>query len=431
MPEKSFTLRFGILASSAVFFLISLVSPFLRLLSSQARLFLEQHKIDPNRLEALRALREGKKRSYLFFCSSAGEYEQAKPVLDRLSRSMETFLCIIFFSHSGFSFAQKRGEGIPFFMSPLDTIGLWEKVFRAISPNATIIIRHELWPSFLYCASGCGHVYLLDGSVSSTSPVKLFLKKRLYSFIELFFTVSEKERKAFIKAFSLPEAKIQAIGDTKYDRVWERAKRASGSRVALSPSTRKLIVGSAWWKDCELALAAFWRCRNEQMPDLKLILAPHSPSAEFLSWLAGKCDETTFTWGRLSVLEDPNSVDILIVDSVGILFELYSQCHFAFVGGALHYEVHNVLEPAAHGLPIAFGPLYQNSHEAMELVSHKLASVIHDEGEFYDWIIRAVNKRGKDEALLSFLEKKTGAADRFVTFLLERSGSEAGSLSDR
>ncbi|MBI2602657.1 MAG: hypothetical protein HYW48_06350 [Deltaproteobacteria bacterium] len=425
MTSSTFTARSMAVVSSVFMMLLALLRPVLGLCSSKARKFFEQHKWDQETLGKIRTLREGKTYSFLFFCSSAGEYEQAKPVLDRLSKRQDTFACIIFFSNSGYSFAQKRNESLPCLMSPLDTLGNWRKVFAAIRPTATIIIRHELWPAFLHTAARWGKIYLINGSLTSKKPLKLFLKKHLYSFVDTFFTVSDKETDLFVKELSLPIERVHSIGDTKYDRVWERTHNPQRPTMGINlwPSPLKLIVGSAWWKDCELALAAFWRCRNDHMPTLQLILAPHSPDMEFLHWLDEKCDETTFTWGHLSQLENPNSVDILIIDSVGVLFELYRACHFAFIGGALHYEVHNVLEPASFGLPIAFGPLYHNSHEAETLVANKLATVIHDEGEFFDWLRKAV-KEGTDETLRNFIKNMTGASDRFLTFMWQGGGLE-------
>ena len=107
---------------------------------------------------------------------------------------------------------------------------------------------------------------------------------------------------------------------------------------------------------------------------------------------------------------------MLIVDKMGILAELYGSADAAYVGGALHHQVHNVLEPASYGLPLAFGPRYHNQREAQSLVEKGLAKVISDPDGLRDWL-RGLSDQCADSKTLAAVTSLTGAAERIFTSL--------------
>ena len=123
-------------------------------------------------------------------------------------------------------------------------------------------------------------------------------------------------------------------------------------------------------------------------------------------------------FSRLNTQENLGSASLIVIDSVGILAEIYGTAQAAFVGGALHHQVHNVLEPASHGLAIAFGPFYKNSQEAIHLVHSGLAVVIEDSSQFGTWW-RQLDHDTADirQRMLAATAELTGASDRiFATW---------------
>ena len=116
-------------------------------------------------LETLREKRETKKFCLLFFCSSAGEYEQALPIMEKAEANLDCFIIIIFVSQSGLDFAKARNENRYFALSPFDNRAHWQKIFTTLNPNSTIVIRHELWPAFLEVASCHGKLILANTSI--------------------------------------------------------------------------------------------------------------------------------------------------------------------------------------------------------------------------------------------------------------------------
>jgi 3-deoxy-D-manno-octulosonic-acid transferase len=288
----------------------------------------------------------------------------------------------------------------------------------AVVAIVTIVVRHELWPCFLYEASKRSKVFLINASLKSKNNRSIFMKKILLEFVDKIFAVSELEKEIFCKSFSLSEERVQVSGDSKYDRVLERVanlKKSPPIFLELSGSKRKLIVGSAWRQDCEVLLGAFARYKLENSERLQIIVAPHQPTTEFLSWLAQFSQKLQISYKLFShAKEDLRDVDLIIVDSIGILFDLYGSADLAFVGGALHHEVHNVLEPAAFDLPLAFGPWYQNSHEASEIASKNFACIVRNEEDCLSWMKSAFSKDEALEKLRNFVRSKAGATDLMV-----------------
>ena len=112
-----------------------------------------------------------------------------------------------------------------------------------------------------------------------------------------------------------------------------------------------------------------------------------------------------------------SSSDILVVDSIGQLAQLYSVCDIAFVGGGLHYRVHNVLEPVVLALATAFGPHFDTSKEAIEVVNKELATVVIDESELYSWWSRMAEisyREAIKDKIVSHVNKLGGATSRIV-----------------
>jgi 3-deoxy-D-manno-octulosonic-acid transferase len=386
----------------------------------RVRNFFEKRTFNNLSFSKMQREREAFNSAVVFYCSSAGEYEQAHPIAKALNQR-GVYVHFLFFSESGYQFAEIRKESLSYSLAPLDTVQNWGIFFRSLRPQVTIVVRHELWPSFLSEASKVSKVFLINASLKSTSMLSLFLKKQLLKFFDKIFTVSDFEKRRFCKEFELPEDRVIIVGDSKYDRVVARVKALEKKPrhfAQLSSKKQKLILGSAWQQDCDVLLEAYTKFREVYPDRIQLVFAPHQPTQEFLSSLRGQCEKLKISCKYLSdVSTESLDVDLVLVDSVGVLFDLYSNCDFAFVGGAMHHEVHNVLEPAAFGLPVAFGHLFTNSHEASELVEKGLATVIRESDDCFIWMKGIVLNRSRDNGLQKFIDTKSGSTDRLLAVI--------------
>lgn len=359
----------------------------------------------------------------LFFCSSAGEYEQAKPLaleLDhRFPAHHSTF---IFFSISGFRFAKVRKELSSFLLSPPDAIWRWFFLLKKLRPDRIFVIRHELWPGFMWTANFFAPLYLVNATLPASSASKRLpvVKAFLLGFLTRIFAVDEEAVNHFTDVLKQPRAKIFLSGDTKYDQVWNRlqAQRTLESKSFLKydASFTTIIIGSAWEDDVRCVVSALCSIANKQQ--YRLIVVPHDIGAERVERMLDICREWSslvFRWSDFSGGE----FQTLMVDRMGLLTELYGLADIAFVGGALHHRIHNVLEPACYGLAIAHGPSYQTSPEAKKLVTQHLSRVVGTAADFKKFLQDFHQQevpRGK--IVVDFVAELRGAAQRIVAEIL-------------
>lgn len=360
----------------------------------------------------------------IFFCSSAGEYDQAKPLINSV-KDKGILPVIIFFSESGILFAEKRKEENPYFLYPFDTIKNNRKIFNLIQPCMSFVVRQEVWPSFIFMSTKTCPTYLIciSKSESAESKLNLFLKRLLYKNFNHLFTVSKQDRTHLIKDLNIASNKITVAGDTKYDNVTQRAElkklaiqnlEAEFSKE-LGDKTR-IIVGSSWPADLKICCSNLKSFLNAD--DITFIVAPHKISEESLCETQNILEDFGLSYVRYSkrqAAKDLDKIDIVILDTMGQLSEFYGICHLAVVGGANHYQVHNVLEPAAHGLSITFGPRHKNSHEAMDLVRKGLVTPIKTPAQFSTWLNQNISlNENKKNKMLSYVTSLTGATNTIL-----------------
>ena len=360
-----------------------------------------------------------KEKQVCFFLSSAGEYEQISPILYELRKRKDTFIYLIFMSPSGYKFAQKRKETIPFHLAPFDRLFHWKKFYSSIGSATTYVVRHELWPSFLLCASQAGPLYLLNASCPAEKEFffKKKIKQELYHFFTKIFLIDECFKELFFCNYNVDKNKIIVSGDSKYESVLLR-KKISEDKVSFLEKKfferyekRKLhlIAGSVWYPDVLFLVKALRELRFLYKLNVRVTLVPHKLSEKSLEKIKNLCacyglSYTFFSEFNLGKKIDP---DVLIFDEMGSLAEVYALGDIAYLGGGLHARVHNVLEPVAYGLAVSFGPRYTTSYEAIKLLNSHLAEVVHTPSEIVNWCSYHFDaKFSQKHALLNYLSEQ-------------------------
>ena len=245
------------------------------------------------------------------------------------------------------------------------------------------------------------------------------IKKILLMQFDFIYTINTSQKKILCNMFHISKVSCLVSGDTKYARAYERKKESecfiNKLQHDIFPYYKKhytLVVGSAWAKDTELITLAI----KELKPNLKIktLIIPHKLSQIHIDSIATHCKNNSLSYEivdkKLTTYKNKNlfiNNDVIIFKQMGLLFELYSLADIAFVGGAVHHKVHNVLEPFVYSLPIAFGEKYKSSPEAIELINHNMARVIKDPSDLISWCklhykktkLRTKEKAHKDELL--------------------------------
>jgi len=369
-----------------------------------------------------------KKRRVWFHSSSLGEFEQAKPIIAALKKKYDSIdILVTFFSPSGYEHARNYKLADLITYIPFDTARNARRFLDLLRPDVAVLVRYDVWPNHVWelarrrIPTLIANATLRKDSLRLRWPFRSF-HYHVYESLSSILTVSETDVDAF-KEFGLKGPQLIAVGETRYDQVWQRSEEARLRH--LIPETvlrnrRVFILGSSWEEDEDVVLPAF-RAIAKADPAMLMILVPHEPTIETLERLEVRLTYQGLRTIRFSDLNDYSLEPVIIVDSVGILMTLYQYADVAFVGGSFRQGVHNVLEPAVYGIPVLYGPKHLNSQEAIELTSRGGGFVIHDEQEclkalqhlFLDHEARA--KAGATS--LSLVNENVGATNRFLDYL--------------
>jgi 3-deoxy-D-manno-octulosonic-acid transferase len=225
------------------------------------------------------------------------------------------------------------------------------------------------------------------------------------------------------------QERITVTGDTRFDQVWARASRQEPEAVQRLASDRPtLVAGSTWPSDEEVLLPAVTAVRRKH-PELRLILAPHEVTASRLSGLEQALARTGAAMARLNS-GNAAAADVVLVDGYGVLGDLYRLASFAFVGGGFHRAgLHSVLEPAAFGAPVFFGPLHSASRDARMLIDGGAGRSVGRRAEIeallLKWLGDPTARSEAGDAARNLVQAGLGASERsyaLVAALLELSG---------
>ena len=368
----------------------------------------------------------GRKRLW-FHSSSMGEFEQAKPIITELKmRHPEIEIVVSFFSPSGYEHSRAYKFARVITYMPFDTRGNAERFVEILNPSAAIMVRYDLWPNHIWALKRASvPIFIANATLRQNTARRLPLINQfhcsMYDAIDYILTVSESDKKVF-ESFRLHHPEIEVMGDTRYDQVWQRSSDSKTRHVlpkVLVENRRIIVAGSSWEEDEEALLPAFHRLAEEDR-DLLLVLVPHEPNLENVERIESQLNGNA-SHIRFSSLNDYVDERVVIIDSVGILMALYQYAHVAYVGGSFRQGVHNVLEPAAYGIPIVIGPKYQNSQEAIELVRREAAFVGENPQQLYEHfhaLLRTDTKREKSGSrALELVQHNIGATKRFLSYL--------------
>jgi 3-deoxy-D-manno-octulosonic-acid transferase len=412
------------LAFRLVFFLVSrilgLIPKYSELLAKR-----EEWSLD---LQTWVALRQRRRLCVLIFCSSAGEYEQAKPLIDRFHHNLDVTIFLVFFSVSGARYASVRGESNPFMVMPTDDPRFWRPFFAALHPDLCVVVRHELWPGFLSTARCFAKVALINGTADPRAGrARGLVKRLLLNFFDYIAVSSPNDREAFLR-LGVQNVPLVVTGDTKFDRVIERARVETGPKIEQTVrerfgKRRWFVVGSAWEEEVGCVLGAYQMLRPlAGGDDWLLLIAPHDVCPQKIDWIEHQCRAAGIKAELLSCREPADSQSashVLIIDSIGHLAELYSGAELVLVGGGMGGKVHNVLEPAVYGAYVAMGPRFHNSREAVMLEKEGLIEVVtQPEDLFAWWVLHHRDRKSFPNAqLANKVQRLAGAADRlYLTF---------------
>jgi len=328
-----------------------------------------------------------------FHFASLGEYEQGRPLMEKLKAEKKDLVIVAtFFSPSGYEYCKDTKLIDYKFYLPADTLANAKKFIEYIKPNQVFFVKYEFWYHYLEVLyKNKIPVYLVSGLFR---PNQIFFKwygglhRKMLSYFTHFFVQNENSKKLLQ---SLNYNNITVTGDTRYDRCLQ---------IANTPYTNEIIQDFLGQKFCIVA-GSTWTEDESLFTDLscKMIIAPHDISRS----------ETLYKQFSNSILyskyDNNSDKQILIIDNIGMLSNIYRYASIAYVGGAFGKGLHNIIEPLSHGKPVIFGTKTNKFPEAAEAIEYGVAHQIESASELYNLVERYIS----DESYLKEQQHKAKA----------------------
>jgi len=303
-----------------------------------------------------------------FHCASLGEFEQGRPIIEELRlRHPQYKIIVSFFSPSGYSIRKNYKQADAVVYLPLDTPANARFWVETVKPKMAFFIKYEYWFNYLKA--------LKERSIPVVFVSAVFREEQLFyqwygswfrsqlENIHWFFVQNERSGELIQ---SLRFDNVTISGDTRFDRV-----SATAASVEEFPLIRKfcgdkrIIMGGSTWAEDEAMLMPLIRAGRD---DIRFILATHDVSEQRIRSLENSLGMPSARYSGLTE-ENADSTKILIIDTIGILSQLYQYAHLAFIGGAFGSGLHNILEAVVFGVPVCFGPKHGKFWEADALMS--------------------------------------------------------------
>ena len=387
------------------------------LFNGKAKLWIEGRKNWQQTMSA--TLQKGERRIWIH-CSSLGEFEQARPIIEALKNHYPGYKVVAtFFSPSGYEACKKNKLPDYIFYLPHDAYKNAQEFISLTDPALAIFVKYEFWYHYVTQLKAQQiPTILVSGAFR---PEQAFFKwygglfRKMLRCFDYFFLQDEISQQ-MLQSIGISQ-NVVISGDTRFDRVTAIAADFKPIPFidAFKGQNKLLIAGSTWpgdeavLKDCLSSLPDGW----------KLVIAPHEIDEAHIRKIKQLFDNQPILYSELN--ENSNGADkkILIINNIGMLSRLFAYGDIAFIGGGFQKGgIHNTLEPAVFGLPVIIGPIYQKFVEAKRLVELHYAFPVNDAAEARNVLEKLVNDNGTREELnlsiRTFMQQNTGATRKVM-----------------
>jgi 3-deoxy-D-manno-octulosonic-acid transferase len=363
-----------------------------------------------------------------FHCASLGEFEQGRPVIEAFRKEHpEWRIMLTFFSPSGYEI-RKNYEGADFiFYLPLDTPWNAGKFIRLLQPAIAVFVKYEYWFRYLNILHKNNiPVYVISAIFR---PDQHFFKwyggwaRKQLGKVNRFF-VQDDQSEDLLRSFGIEQVTVS--GDTRFDRVATIADKAKSFPLVEKFAGDKpvFLAGSTWPEDEQLIIGLIETYGDR----MKYIIAPHEVHEARIAALKSAVQSSKFkvqsgveVFSNLSG-ENAASFQVLIVDGIGYLSHLYQYATIAYIGGGFGAGIHNILEAAAFGKPVIFGPKYEKFKEAVDLIDAGGAFSIINAQQLNNRTIELLEDEGlcqkSSEICSAYVRQKKGATRLIIESII-------------
>lgn len=364
---------------------------------------------------------------------SVGEANLLQTIVPRLEQAVPGVECVISVTtRTAFELASRRFAPRTVFYCPLDFSWAVRAAMRRIQPDLLVLTELELWPNLIHLAKQHGAAIALINARMSDRSFHGYrrvrpLAARMLAALDLVAAQNPSYAERFRRLGAVAD-RVHVTGSVKFDGA--RSDRDN-------PDTRRLAQLAGIQRDDIVFLAGSTQAPEEAMavevyrqlvaghPQLRLIVVPRHP--ERFAEVAALLDRSGLRWQRRTSLDggaDP-AARVLLVDTIGELAAWWGTAHIAFVGGSMGTRGgQNMIEPAAYGAAVCFGPNTRNFRDVVQLMlAAGAAKVVRDSSELADfvrWCLEHPDQRDQmGQRAAQLVRQQQGAADRTTALVAE------------
>lgn len=361
-----------------------------------------------------------------FHCASLGEFEQGRPVIEKLKKEYpQQKVVLTFFSPSGYEIQKDYPYADLVAYLPADTANNAIRFLSILKPKLAIFVKYEFWLNYLF---------ELDKKHIPTFLISTVIKKH-QSFFKWYGGNFRRALKTYHTIYTQDVYSIKLLrvlkvstgvltGDTRFDRVLQicSAPKQIKEIEDFSKDAFVIVAGSSWQKDEDYLIESYVDLKQKH-PQLKLIIAPHEIDKKNIDRLRNLLSKHKLAYHLFSDNPPSYTDSILVVNAIGFLSSIYQYGTVAMIGGGFADGIHNILEPTVYGLPVLFGPNYHKFNEAFEVIDLNAGFVVNDATK----LTKQLNVLIEDKSVLAessrlaknYVLKNSGATDKIVDGLRE------------
>jgi 3-deoxy-D-manno-octulosonic-acid transferase len=373
---------------------------------------------------------DANKRCIWFHAVSVGEVNLLQTLIQEIEQRDPQCQCVISTTtRTGYELARKKYAPRTVFYCPLDFSWAIKTALRRIQPKLLVLVELELWPNLIHFAAQQTKVVVVNGRLSANSTRGYrrlgFMIKPTVRQLDHIAVQNDEYYQRFL-SIGAATTQLTVTGSIKFDgaqsdRQNERTvelKRLAG----ISDTDFVIVAGSTQVEEEKISLSVLLKLLPE-FPQVKLVIVPRHP--ERFNEVARTIEHTDLLAGRRSTITKPvdPSTKVILVDAVGELGAWWGLADIGFVGGSMGKRGgQNMIEPAAYGVTVCFGPNTSNFRDIVEmLLANSAAQVVHNESEFEQFVLAAIHDGTKANEMgqraKQFVVEQQGATTRSVDIL--------------
>jgi len=352
----------------------------------------------PNQLKQYFRKNKSNSNIYWLHASSLGEFFQVKTLIEGLKEEQQDITCIVSFSSpSGFDNAQSDAMDLKFYI-PFDFPWTMNSLFEIVRPEFIILANNDLWYNFLKIAKDRGVKTYLIGAESKRFHNNKFLLshyfyKPIYFSFSKIFANSDEDSECLSFYLNNNKEKVIATGNPRFDQVYNNSKKNNILKIDKIEERGNVLLLSSMHKEDRNMIISQLIGYLKQNVSIQIIWASHEPNNQENKYLSNIFKRNELS---VSIVDSLSKVEIvksrvIIINTVGILADLYWKVKLAYIGGGFSSGVHNLMEPAVAGVPTIFGPNYKKFKEAVEILNEGAGKTIKEGSGFKETVINYFN----------------------------------------